>query len=79
MKNNKNFYSKLQLGMELNVCVRTIDNWIAAGKISYSKLGKRVIISQRDLDEFIERNRKEAFAYQDNQQLFDLLNKKIEQ
>jgi len=70
------FYSKLQLAMKLNVCVRTIDNWIANGRISFSKLGKRVIFSQRDLDEFIERNRREAFAYQDNQQLFDLLNKK---
>ena len=70
------YYSKLQLGMKLNVCVRTIDNWIASGKISYSKLGKRVIFSQRDVDEFVQRNRKEAFAFQDEQQLLDLLNKK---
>lgn len=55
------YYSKLQLGMKLNVCIRTIDNWIASGKISYSKLGKRVIFSQKDLDEFIERNHKGIF------------------
>jgi len=70
------YYSKLQLGMKLNVCVRTIDNWIASGKISYSKLGKRVIFSQRDVDEFVQRNRKEAFAFHDEQQLLDLLTKK---
>lgn len=76
MKINKNFYSKLQLGMELNVCVRTIDNWIAAGKISYSKLGKRVIFSQRDLDEFIEINRKDAYLYEETDRIYQILEKK---
>ena len=76
MKINKNFYSKLELGMELNVCVRTIDNWIAAGKISYSKLGKRVIFSQRDLDQFIERNRIDAYLYEETDRLFQNLEKK---
>ena len=71
-----NFYSKLQLGMKLNVCVRTIDNWIAAGKISYSKLGKRVIFSQRDLDEFIERNRKDAYLYAETDRIYHILEKK---
>ena len=70
------FYSKLQLGMKLNVCVRTIDNWIAAGKISYSKLGKRVIFSQRDLDEFIERNRKDAYLYEGTDRLYNILQRK---
>jgi excisionase family DNA binding protein len=63
MEAKNNYYSKLELGMTLNVCVRTIDNWIAKGMISYSKLGKRVIFSQRDLDEFIERNRKDDYLY----------------
>ena len=70
------FYSKLQLGMKLNVCIRTIDNWIAAGKISYSKLGKRVIFSQRDLDEFIERNRKDAYLYEGTDRLYNILQRK---
>jgi hypothetical protein len=56
------FYSKLQLAMELNVCTRTVDNWMAKGLISYSKLGKRVIFTQADLDAFVQRNHKEAFA-----------------
>jgi excisionase family DNA binding protein len=72
------FYSKLQLGMTLNVCVRTIDNWIAKGLISYSKIGKRVIFSQKDLDDFIERNRKEAFAHQSEAEIQSLLNQKFE-
>ena len=56
------FYSKLQLAMELNVCTRTVDNWMAKGLIGYSKLGKRVIFTQADLDAFVQRNHKEAFA-----------------
>jgi excisionase family DNA binding protein len=70
-----NYYSKLQLGMALNVCVRTIDNWIAKGMISYSKLGKRVIFSQRDVDEFLEHNRITAFANQSEEDIIELLKK----
>lgn len=68
---NKVFYSKLQLAMELNVCTRTVDNWIAKGLISYSKLGKRVIFTQSDLDAFVQRNHKEAYA---EMELVDLRN-----
>ena len=71
-----NYYSKLQLGMALNVCVRTIDNWIAKGYISYSKLGKRVIFSQRDVDEFMEHNRVKALSYQTEEEIIDFLEKK---
>lgn len=59
------FYSKLQLAMQLNVCVRTLDNWIARGMISYSKIGKRVIFSQQDLNSFILRNHREAFGVEE--------------
>lgn len=66
MKNKqRNFYSKLDLAMELGICVRTLDTLIANGKISYSKIGGRVIFSQQDLDEFISRNRKSAFGVGD--------------
>lgn len=62
MKNIKrNFYSKLDLAMELGICVRSLDTLMANGKISYSKIGGRVIFSQQDLDEFIARSRKPAF------------------
>ena len=66
MKAIRNFYSKLDLAMELGICVRTLDSLMANGKISFSKIGARVIFSQRDLDEFVERNRKEAYAECDN-------------
>ncbi len=63
MKNKqRNFYSKLELAMELGICVRTLDTLMANGKISYSKIGGRVIFSQQDLEEFIVRNRKSAFS-----------------
>jgi excisionase family DNA binding protein len=75
MESKNNYYSKLELGMALNVCLRTIDNWISKGMISYSKLGKRVIFSQRDVDEFLEHNRITAFAHQSEEDIIELLKK----
>ena len=58
----KSYYSKLETAMQLNVCVRTLDSLMSKGAISYVKVGKRVIFTQQDIDEFITRNRKIAFA-----------------
>jgi excisionase family DNA binding protein len=58
------FYSKKELSEILGVCVRSVDNWIASGIISYSKVGRRVFISKDDLDQFIENNHRDAFFYQ---------------
>jgi hypothetical protein len=43
--------------------------------ISYSKLGKRVIFSQRDVDEFLEHNRIAAYANQNEEEILDYLKK----
>lgn len=62
-KEKKNgFYSKLELAMELRVCVRTLEKLMSEGKISYLKVKNRVIFSQSDLDTFCERSRREAFG-----------------
>ena len=56
----KNYYSKLELSDELGISIRTIDNWIASGIISYTKIGRRVIFSKEDIEEFVKRNKREA-------------------
>jgi excisionase family DNA binding protein len=58
------FYSKKELSKILGVCVRSVDNWISSGIISYSKVGRRVFISKDDLDQFIANNHRDAFFYQ---------------
>lgn len=63
MINKKNaFYSKLELAMELGICTRTLEKLMREGQISFSRIKKRVIFSQKDVDEFIERTRREAFG-----------------
>ncbi len=60
MTTEKKYYSKLELSNELGVSMRTIDTWIASGLISYSKIGRRVIFSKEDIEEFVKRNKIEA-------------------
>jgi excisionase family DNA binding protein len=63
---DKNYYSKQDLSMELGVSMRTIDNWISYGLISYSKIGRRVIFSRADIEEFVQRNKHEALQEQNS-------------
>ena len=63
MTSAKNFYSKSELAKKLGVAVRTLDNWISNGKISFTKIGRRIIFSESDLDQLLENNRCEAFYY----------------
>lgn len=62
IKKRNGFYSKLELAMELGICIRTLDKLMSEGKISYLKVRNRVIFSQEDLDAFCLRTRKEAFG-----------------
>jgi excisionase family DNA binding protein len=57
------FYSKKELSEILGVCVRSVDNWISSGLISYSKVGRRVFISKDDLEKFIANNHRDAFYH----------------
>ena len=61
---NIKFFSKKELSEILGVCVRSVDNWISSGLISYSKVGRRVFISKDDLEKFIANNHRDAFFYQ---------------
>jgi excisionase family DNA binding protein len=61
---DKKYYSKQELSVELGISIRTIDNWIASGLISYSKIGRRVIFSRTDIEDFVLRNKKDAMVDQ---------------
>jgi excisionase family DNA binding protein len=65
MEIQKNYFSKMDLSKELGVSLRSIDSWISSGIISFSKIGRRIIFSKKDLDEFIERNRRDAIKCED--------------
>lgn len=52
--------------MELGISIRTIDNWISYGLISYSKIGRRVIFSRADIEAFVQRNKHEALQEQNS-------------
>lgn len=41
----------------LNVCLSTIDNWIKAGLLPYSKVGRRVLLQRADVLELINKNK----------------------
>ncbi|MBM3446101.1 MAG: helix-turn-helix domain-containing protein [Bacteroidetes bacterium] len=65
----KNYYSKQELSKELGISIRTIDNWLASGLISYTKIGRRVIFSKDDVDEFLARNKRDAYYFDDENNL----------
>jgi excisionase family DNA binding protein len=65
MEKLKGFYSKAELAESLGVSKRTVDNWMSNGKISFTKVGRKVIFSELDLSQLIACNRREAFFYQE--------------
>ena len=73
IKKEKEFYNKLELAMKMGICVRTLDNLMSDGQISYLKVKNRVIFSQEDLDAFVERSRRYAFGINE-ESLKDYLN-----
>lgn len=75
METYKSYYSKQELSSELGISIRTIDNWLASGMISYSKIGRRVIFSKEDIDEFISRNKRDAFSFNDENFCQSLIDK----
>lgn len=57
MEIQKNYFSKMDLSKELGVSLRSVDNWISNGLISFSRLGRRIIFSRKDIEEFLQHNR----------------------
>lgn len=62
IEKKNSFYNKLELAMELGICVRTLDKLMSDGQISFLKVRNRVIFSQEDLDAYVERCRREAYG-----------------
>ena len=62
IEKKNSFYNKLELAMELGICVRTLDKLMSDGQISFLKIRNRVIFSQKDLDAYVERCRCEAYG-----------------
>lgn len=62
----ENFYSKSKLAEKLGVSMRTVDNWIAEGKIGCIKIGRRIFFTDEDIKLLIEKNHREAFYYLEN-------------
>ena len=51
---NKTYYDIPELKKILKVCKRTLYNWIRSGKIKAHKVGGRYLISDEELQKFIE-------------------------
>lgn len=66
MESSRSFYSKSELAKKLGVSNRTVDNWMADGKISFTKVGRRIFFSENDLEQLIQNNRREAFYYEED-------------
>ncbi len=60
----KGFYSKAELAESLGVSKRTVDNWMSNGKISFTKVGRKVIFSDDDLELLIRNFHHDAFYHQ---------------
>jgi excisionase family DNA binding protein len=59
-----NYFSKQVAAKKLGVSNRTVDNWMADGKISFTKVGRKVIFSDHDLESLIKNFHQNAFYYQ---------------
>jgi excisionase family DNA binding protein len=57
-------FSKKEIAEKIGVSQRTIDNWMSVGMLSYSKVGRKVFFSEKDLEELLKTNHKDAFFYQ---------------
>ena len=62
IEKKNSFYNKLELAMELGICVRTLDKLMSDGQISFLKVRGRVIFSQDDLNAYVDRSRREAYG-----------------
>ncbi|MEN0048847.1 MAG: helix-turn-helix domain-containing protein [Bacteroidota bacterium] len=54
-----------KLGKMLNVSDRTLQNWRDEGLIAFTQIGKKIYYTKADLEAFIERHKKNAFAIKD--------------
>ena len=58
------YYSKSELAQLLGISKRTVDNWMSDGKISFTKVGRKVFFTQNDIDQLVKLNYHGATFYQ---------------
>ncbi|NRA65263.1 MAG: helix-turn-helix domain-containing protein [Pseudobacteriovorax sp.] len=57
-KRFNNLLTKEEIAIELGVSPRTIANWMSSGKIPSVRIGRRNFGLKRDIEIWIERNRR---------------------
>jgi excisionase family DNA binding protein len=57
-------FSKKEIAEKIGVSQRTVDNWMSEGRLSYSKVGRKVLFSETDLEDLLKTNHRDAFYYQ---------------
>lgn len=59
---DRKYLNRKQAAAYLGVCLKTLDVLLAEKRLSYSKVGKRVLIDKADLDRLVLAGRVEAVA-----------------
>ena len=55
-----NLMSYEEAADELGISIHTMRSWVSAGRITFVKLGSRVMFLRKDLESFIQKHRVEA-------------------
>jgi excisionase family DNA binding protein len=65
-------FSKKEIAEKIGVSQRTVDNWMSEGRLSYSKVGRKVLFSETDLEYLLKNNHRHAFYHvKEYEQKFD--------
>lgn len=61
--NQKLAYTKKEVEEMLGVTRKTVEKWQKEGEIGYSQIGKIVLFSLNDINDFLARHHVEAYRY----------------
>jgi excisionase family DNA binding protein len=56
--------SVVEAAKEMGISVHTLRAWVRQRRISYLKLGRRVLLEPQDVQRFIDANRVEAVSFE---------------
>ena len=59
-------YTKKEVEEMMGVTRKTVEKWQNEGRISFSQIGKIVLFSPEDIQEFLDRNHVQAYQYVQN-------------
>lgn len=55
-------YSTEEACQYLKVCSKTLQNYRDTGQVKFTQNGRKILYSQHELNEFLEKNKKEIFV-----------------